>query len=119
LKSIWLVPVAERLTAPKSVAAVDEAFHTSLVEAAGNPEVARCHREVTERIRSFAGSISARSTGSTRPKRSTRKSCARCDPAADRRGNRLLRSHIDSSKAGVRKITLHRLYTARGSSGTR
>jgi DNA-binding GntR family transcriptional regulator len=27
--------------------------------------------------------------------------------------NRLLRSHIETSKAEVRKITMHRLYTAR------
>jgi hypothetical protein len=31
--------------------------------------------------------------------------------------NRLLRSHIEASKAEVRKITLHRLYTARATSG--
>jgi DNA-binding GntR family transcriptional regulator len=119
LKSIWLVPVAERLTAPKSVAAVDEAFHTSLVEAAGNPEVARCHREVTERIRII------RRLDFTQEHRidKTYEEHAQILRAVIRRrtdeANRLLRSHIDSSKAGVRKITLHRLYTARGSSGTR
>ena len=45
------MPQAERLSSPQEVAALDEAFHTALVDAAGNPEVARCHRDVTERIR--------------------------------------------------------------------
>ena len=51
LKAIWLVPEAERLTDPKEISALDEAFHALLVAAAGNAEVARCHHEVTERIR--------------------------------------------------------------------
>jgi DNA-binding GntR family transcriptional regulator len=51
LKAIWLVPEAERLTDPRQISGLDEAFHALLVAAAGNAEVARCHHEVTERIR--------------------------------------------------------------------
>lgn len=50
-KSVWLVPAAERIEDPARICALDETFHMALVEAAGNPEVARCHREVSERIR--------------------------------------------------------------------
>src|ERR1700674_14664 len=51
LKAFWLVPVEERSSDRNEMAQWDEDFHSSLVAAAGNPEVSRCHREVTERIR--------------------------------------------------------------------
>jgi DNA-binding GntR family transcriptional regulator len=113
LKAIWLVPEAERLTVPKAVSELDEAFHTALVQAAGNPEVTRCHRDVTERIRII------RRLDFTQQHRiaKTYDEHAQILRAVMRRradeANRLLRSHIESSKAEVRKITLHHLYTAR------
>lgn len=113
LKDIWLVPEGERLADPKAVSALDEAFHSALVEAAGNPEVARCHREVTERIRIV------RRLDFTQQHRidKTYDEHAQILRAVIRRradeANRLLRSHIEASKAEVRKITLHRLFTAR------
>lgn len=115
LKVTWLVPAGERLTDPKHLAALDEAFHTSLVAAAGNAEVARCHREVTERIRII------RRLDFTQAHRvdKTYDEHAQILRAIIRRradeATRLLRSHIEASKAEVRKITLHRLYTARAS----
>ena len=113
LKVIWLVPKAARVADPKEVSALDEAFHAALVAAAGNAEVARCHHEVTERIRII--------------RRLDFTQQHRIDDTYDEHGqilralirrrgdeaNRLLRSHIATSKAEVRKITLHRLYTAR------
>lgn len=117
LKAAWLVPAAERLTASKAVAELDEAFHSALVEAAGNREVARCHREVTERIRII------RRLDFTQPHRidKTYDEHAQILRAVIRRradeATRLLRSHITSSKGEVRKITVHRLYTARASAG--
>jgi len=113
LKSVWLVPVSERLTASNAVAALDEAFHTALVDAAGNPEVTRCHREVTERIRII------RRLDFTQAHRidKTYEEHAQILRAVIRRradeANRLLRSHIQASKAEVRKITVHRLYASR------
>jgi DNA-binding GntR family transcriptional regulator len=113
LKSVWLVPVAERLADAKQVSVLDEAFHTALVDAAGNPEVTRCHREVTERIRII------RRLDFTQQHRidSTYDEHAQILRAVIRRregeATRLLRSHIEASKGEVRKITLHRLYTAR------
>ena len=107
------MPEGERLADPKAVSALDEAFHSALVEAAGNPEVARCHREVTERIRIV------RRLDFTQQHRidKTYDEHAQILRAVIRRradeANRLLRSHIEASKAEVRKITLHRLFTAR------
>ncbi len=113
LKAVWLVPQAERLSDPKHVSTLDEAFHAMLVTAAGNEEVARCHHEVTERIRII------RRLDFTQQHRidNTYEEHAQILRALIRRradeANRLLRSHIGTSKAEVRKITLHRLYTAR------
>ena len=117
LKDVWFVANGERLASGKNVAGLDEAFHSTLVEAAGNPEVARCHREVTERIRII------RRLDFTQPQRidKTYDEHAQILRAVVRRradeANRLLRSHIESSKAEVRKITLHRLYAARAEGG--
>jgi DNA-binding GntR family transcriptional regulator len=113
LQSTWLVAPADRLADPKEVSALDEAFHMQLVLIAGNAEVARCHYEVTERIRIL------RRLDFTQPQRiqTTYEEHAQILRAVMRRrageANRLLRSHIETSKAEVRKITLHRLYTAR------
>jgi len=117
LKAAWLVPAEERLTEAKAVAELDEAFHSALVAAAGNREVARCHREVTERIRiirrlDFTQSHRIDKTYDEHAQILRAVIRRRADEAT-----RLLRSHITSSKAEVRKITVHRLYTARASTG--
>jgi DNA-binding GntR family transcriptional regulator len=113
LHSIWLVPPADRIADPREVSMLDEAFHMQLVRIAGNAEVARCHHEVTERIRII------RRLDFSQPQRihATYEEHAQILRAVIRRrageANRLLRSHIETSKAEVRKITLHRLYAAR------
>jgi DNA-binding GntR family transcriptional regulator len=115
LQAAWLVPTASRLLDAKAVSALDETFHNQLVTIAGNPELARCHQDVTERIRII------RRLEFTQPQRihKTYDEHAQILRAIIRRrgeeANRLLRSHIETSKAEVRKITLHRLYTARSS----
>lgn len=113
LKEVWLVPQEKRMRDPQKVCELDERFHQKLVAAAGNLELARIHHEITERIRII------RRLDFTQPERidSTYEEHAqilrnvmrrRLDPAQC-----LLRSHIESSKAVVRLITLHRLHTAR------
>jgi len=113
LAAIWLVPVEARLPDMARVGELDEAFHCTLVEAAGNAEMARVHRDVTERIRLI------RRLDFTKP--------ARVDATYEEHGRilravlahrsdeacRLLRSHIGASQAEVRKITLHEVYLAR------
>ncbi|MGH8701756.1 MAG: GntR family transcriptional regulator [Burkholderiales bacterium] len=113
LKETWLVPPEKRIRDPQMVCELDERFHASLVAAAGNPQLARIHHEITEQIRII------RRLDFTQPDRidSTYDEHAQILRNVLRRrldqSNLLLRSHIESSKASVRKITLHRLHTAR------
>lgn len=51
LAESWLVPPAERHTACLAVDRLDEVFHSTLVQATGNPEMLRVHADITERIR--------------------------------------------------------------------
>jgi DNA-binding GntR family transcriptional regulator len=111
LKDIWLVPVAERLTDARQVGANDEQFHATLVRAAGNAEMARVHWDVTERIRIV------RHLDFTRRDRieATYTEHAKILRAVIQRksdqAQLLLKTHIEQSKAEVRKITLHTLHS--------
>jgi DNA-binding GntR family transcriptional regulator len=113
LKGIWLVPAAERLADGREVGAHDEQFHATLVRAAGNGEMARVHWDVTERIRII------RRLDFTRPDRidATYTEHAKILRSVIQRkadqAQLLLRSHIEQSKAEVRKITLATLHEAR------
>jgi len=113
LKAIWLVPVAERRADPREVGAFDEQFHATLVRAAGNAEIARVHWDVTERIRIV------RRLDFTRADRvdATYSEHAKILRAVIQRkavqAQLLLKSHIEQSKAEVRKITLATLHEAR------
>jgi DNA-binding GntR family transcriptional regulator len=113
LKERWLVPAGERSSDPTQVAAWDEAFHETLLKAAGNAEMARVHHDVTERIRiirrlDFLKQMRIDATYEEHGK-ILRAILAR---KADR-VELLLRSHIQSSQVEVRKITLHQVFLAR------
>lgn len=109
----WLVPKAQRNTDPHEVSLWDEAFHTGLVEATGNAEMLRVHRDLTDRIR-----IIRRLDFTQRP---------RIDATFEEHGKilqailkkrseqsrMLLKTHIETSQVEVRKITLHQLQLAR------
>ncbi|MBC7210890.1 MAG: FCD domain-containing protein [Pseudomonas sp.] len=113
LTRIWLVDESEWQQDGRLVSEWDEAFHCELVAATGNREMARIHREVTEKIR-----IIRRLDFTQRPRvEATYAEHAailnailhrRCEVACQ-----LLRAHIEVSKAEVRKITLHMLHSAR------
>ena len=113
LKAVWLIPVAERLADGREVGVLDEQFHASLVRAAGNDETARVHWDVTERIRII------RRLDFTRADRvdATYAEHAKILRAVIQRkadqAQLLLRTHIEQSKAEVRKITLATLQDAR------
>jgi DNA-binding GntR family transcriptional regulator len=116
LKATWLVPVAERLVDGAAVGALDEAFHATLVRAAGNDEIARVHWEVTERIRvirrlDFTRADRVEATYIEHGKILRNVIQRKADAA-----QLLLRSHIEQSKAEVRKITLATLHEARTAS---
>lgn len=113
LNAIWLVPAAERSTDAVHVAEWDEEFHCALVAAAGNAEMARVHREVTERIRiirrlDFTKQARIAATYDEHAKILKAIQRKRGDQAA-----MLLRAHIETSQAEVRKITLHQVHLAR------
>jgi DNA-binding GntR family transcriptional regulator len=113
LAATWLVPPARRSSDAGEVARWDEAFHCTLVGAAGNDEMARVHRDVTERIRTIR-----RLDFTKQP---------RIDHTYDEHGKilravrakragqavMLLSAHIMTSQAEVRKITLHEMHMAR------
>jgi len=112
LISIWLVPAAERLDDAGKVGALDEQFHTTLVQAAGNDEVSRVHLDVTERIRIIrrldftrADRIAATYAEHAKILRSVIQRKAS-------QAKMLLSAHIEQSKIEVRKITLSTLYDA-------
>jgi DNA-binding GntR family transcriptional regulator len=117
LKAIWLVPVAERLVDAREVGQLDEAFHATLVRAAGNAETARVHWDVTERIRivrhlDFTRGDRIEATYAEHAKILRAVMQRKADHA-----QLLLRSHVEQSKAEVRKITLATLYEARERAG--
>lgn len=113
LAAIWLVPAAERSADMHQIAQWDEEFHCQLVAAAGNAEMARVHRDVTDRIRII------RRLDFTKPARidTTYEEHGKILRAIQRkRGDQaalLLRAHIEASQAEVRKITLHQVHLAR------
>jgi DNA-binding GntR family transcriptional regulator len=117
LKAVWLVPAALRSADARSVGELDEAFHATLVSAAGNAEIARVHRDVTERIRIV------RRLDFTRADRieATYQEHAKILRAVIQRklgaAQMLLRAHIEQSKVEVRKISLHAMHQARTRSG--
>ncbi|HSW08221.1 GntR family transcriptional regulator [Aquabacterium sp.] len=113
LADVWLVPAAERVADGAEVGRLDEQFHALLVQGSGNREMARVHREITERIRII------RRLDFTKSARveATYDEHARILRAITRRrgdeAQRLLRAHIEQSKLEVRHITLDMLYRAR------
>lgn len=112
LKRVWVVPATKRLSDPWQVAQLDERFHETIVKAAGNREMSRVHHEITERIRII------RRLDFTEPERirHTYEEHAAIVRALFARSYReaklLLTAHIASSKAEVRRITLHKLHAA-------
>jgi len=113
LEAIWLVPEQERQVVASDVADCDEEFHLAIVMAAGNPEIARVHQTVTDRLRiirrlDFAQPARVDATYAEHAQILKALVRRRADQAV-----LLLRTHIETSQTEVRKITLHKLYTAR------
>ena len=117
LKAVWLVPAGLRSTDARAVGELDEAFHATLVSAAGNAEIAKVHQDVTERIRIV------RRLDFTRADRieATYQEHAKILRAVIQRkldvAQMLLKAHIEQSKVEVRKISLHAMHQARQRAG--
>jgi len=113
LADIWLVPQEERLSDGEQVSKLDELFHHSLVQAGGNREMVKIHEGITEHIRIIRRLDffqEARLTATYNEHNAILKALL------DRRikdAQNLLSQHISQSKEEVRKITLHKLHTAR------
>jgi DNA-binding GntR family transcriptional regulator len=113
LKNTWMVPAPERLVDGREVSRLDERFHCLLVEGAGNREMARLHAEVSEKIRiirrlDFTQAPRVELTYEEHARILGAILSRRCEEA-----QLLLKTHIEVSKAEVRKITLHMLHNAR------
>ncbi len=111
LKQFWID--APQLPNGAEVASHDEVFHMTLVEAAGNPEMARVHREITEKIR-----IVRRLDFTKRPRVSAtylehgQILLAILNRQLQEAQTRL-HDHIAASQKEVRQITLHMLHQAK------
>ncbi|ATH83730.1 MULTISPECIES: GntR family transcriptional regulator [Pseudomonadaceae] len=113
LRRTWMVQPEQRLQDGREVSRLDERFHCQLVEAAGNREMARLHAEVSEKIRiirrlDFTQGPRVELTYEEHARILGAILSRRCEEA-----QLLLKTHIEVSKAEVRKITLHMLHSAR------
>jgi len=112
LDKIWLVAPDSRLTDGATVARLDEEFHDRLVTASDNPELARVHQSITERIRIV------RQLDFTLPEHLARTYLEHGQILRAILGRRaararqLLQTHIERSKADVHMISLRRLHLA-------
>ncbi|MBK1883113.1 GntR family transcriptional regulator [Luteolibacter pohnpeiensis] len=113
LAHTWFTDPANRLTDPVAVCALDESFHGQLVEASGNTELARIHQDITERIRIIRH---LDFTQQARVDITYEEHAEILHLILDGKANHaraLLRTHIEDSKAEIRKITLHMLQKVR------
>lgn len=111
LKQFWID--SPQLPDGGEVASHDEAFHMTLVETVGNPEMARVHRDITEKIR-----IVRRLDFTQRPRVSAtylehgQILLAILNRQLQEAQSRL-HDHIAASQKEVRQITLHMLHQAK------
>jgi len=113
LAATWQVERSDRVSDASEVGVLDEAFHKGLVEQAGNVEISKTHREITERIRfvrrlDFTKSHRIETTYDEHAMIIAALKARRAQEA-----ERLLSAHIEQSKIEVRKITLDAVYRAR------
>lgn len=113
LTRTWMVRKEDQLEDGAAVSRLDEAFHCQLLDAAGNREMARVHREVSEKIHilrrlDFTQAPRIALTYSEHAEILETILTYRSEEA-----QQLLKAHIEVSKAEVRAITLHKLYGAR------
>jgi DNA-binding GntR family transcriptional regulator len=113
LRETWLVAPESRIGDSTAVSALDEQYHSALVLAAGNAQMSRVHNDTTGRIRvirrlDFTYAERIRTTYSEHAQILRAILRRKADQAT-----MLLRAHIETSKAEVRKISLHKLFEIR------
>lgn len=112
LCDFWRVAKRNRNLDGRTVAREDEKLHSTLVALAGNAEMLRTHRDLTERIRiirrlDFIEPARIKSAYDEHDKILAALLVRRVSEA-----ERLIRAHIEASRAEIRHITLHRLALA-------
>ncbi len=112
LTAFWCAPVANRITDGREVARQDEYLHSTLVELAGNREMLRTHRELTELIRiirrlDFVDADRIESAFAEH-----QQILAAIEDGDSALAEQLIRTHIDASRGEIRQITLHKLLDA-------
>ncbi len=115
LKSFWIDE--PRLDDGQTVSRFDEAFHMTLVEAAGNAEMARIHRDLTEKIRIIRRLDFTKTSRVDATYHEHASILLAITQQQTQEAQRQLHDHIAVSKAEVRKITLHMLHQARNDEG--
>ncbi|EFW79095.1 GntR family transcriptional regulator [Pseudomonas savastanoi] len=113
LRQHWLIDRSQWQIDMQVVADLDEQFHTQLVAASGNLEMARVHQEVTERIRIVRRLDFFKSA---RIEHTYLEHAAILNALQARKRDEallLLRSHVEISKLEVRKLTISMLSDAR------
>jgi DNA-binding GntR family transcriptional regulator len=113
LRQHWLIDRDSWQIDMQVVADLDEQFHTQLVAASGNLEMARIHQEVTERIRIVRRLDFFKSA---RIEYTYLEHAAILNALQARKRDEallLLRSHVEISKLEVRKLTISMLSDAR------
>ncbi|QPN29750.1 GntR family transcriptional regulator [Diaphorobacter sp. JS3051] len=117
LRRIWCVPQPERLADLTQVSQLDEAFHMALVALGGNAEMARIHREITERIRVVRRLEFTRNYRITAAYDEHVQILELLQKRDTEAAKAFLRTHIAISREEVKKITLHTLQAARQGRG--
>lgn len=112
LRDFWLVPDNQRIE-DITLSEQDREFHSCIVEAAGNREMARIHRDISERIHIIRR---LDFTKGYRIAATYEEHGAILEAIEHRRidhAQRLMTAHIAVSRDEVRKITIHMLQEAR------
>lgn len=111
LRHFWVdsAPLADWPT----VASHDEQFHMTLVETAGNPEMARVHRDITEKIRIVRRMDFTQATRISATYAEHGQILLAILERNLEEARTQLHNHIAQSQKEVRKITLHALQQAR------
>jgi DNA-binding GntR family transcriptional regulator len=110
--AFWRVPRRQRVLDGQTVAREDEKLHGTLVALAGNREMLRTHRDLTERIRivrrlDFIEPARIRAAFDEHDKILGAILARRAGDA-----EMLIKAHIGASRAEIRHISLHRLALA-------
>jgi DNA-binding GntR family transcriptional regulator len=113
LLAVWSVPADQRTYDAHELIQLDEQFHQRLLTLAGNGQMTRIHEEIGEKIRVIRRlDFTQKARIDTTYAEHTQILNATLHHRAEE-AQRLIKAHIEVSKAEVRKITLHMLHSAR------